>query len=76
MITATQALSLTVKAIETGTSTEEGLTRALAKVTQAAREGKREVAFESTDLSLEELLIKSGFEVEKFSGVPVFVIRW
>lgn len=76
MITATEALSLTVKAIETGTSTDEALARALAKVTQAAREGKRTVAFESTDLSLEELLIKSGFEVEKPAGVPIFVIRW
>jgi hypothetical protein len=76
MLTATEALSLTVEAIETGKSTEEALSRALGAVTQAAREGKRSVAFESTDLSLEELLIKSGFEVEKPAGVPIFVIRW
>lgn len=75
MITATEALNLTVKAIESGEPAARALSIALENITRAASEGKRSVAVEYHP-TIKDQLIAAGFEVSSPTGMTILVVRW
>lgn len=79
MITATEALSLTVKTIESGELNEKALAEAMACIVDAAKQGQRSIFYSCKTTidreKLKEALEAAGFEVA-YEFFPMFTIRW
>lgn len=79
MITATEALSLATKTIESGELTERAVTEALSAITSAAKQGGRSIFYSCKtgvdNEKFKESLESAGFEVVA-EFFPMFTIRW